>query len=302
MKLHQLKYFIEVVLSGSINEAARRLYISQPTLSKAIKELEMDLGIVLFTRTSTGISLSPDGAEFLGYARQINEQVELLERRYFDTEPSQQLFSVSSQHYSFVVDAFVEMIRKYGGDKYQFTIRETRTYEIIEDVKNLTSEIGVLYISAFNEKVLLQLIKEKGLEFTQLFEAHPHIFISNNNPLATRDSVTLDDLDPYPRLAFEQGEFNSFYYSEEVFSTIPSPKSIQVSDRATLFNLLIGLNGYTISTGILSKDLDSSEIVQVPLEVEDTIKVGWVVNKKIKLSRMARLYLEELSATTRHML
>ncbi|WP_031546926.1 LysR family transcriptional regulator [Salinicoccus luteus] len=302
MKLHQLKYFIEVVLSGSINEAARRLYISQPTLSKAIKELEKDLGIVLFTRTSTGISLSPDGAEFLSYARQINEQVELLERRYFDTEPSQQLFSVSSQHYSFVVDAFVEMIRKYGGDKYQFTIRETRTYEIIDDVKNLTSEIGVLYISAFNEKVLVQLIKEKGLEFTQLFEAHPHIFISKTNPLATRKSVTLDDLEPYPRLAFEQGEYNSFYYSEEVFSTIPRPKSIQVSDRATLFNLLIGLNGYTISTGILSEDLDSSEIVQVPLEVEDTIKVGWVVNKKVELSRMARLYLEELSATTQHML
>lgn len=302
MKLHQLKYFIEVVLSGSINEAARRLYISQPTLSKAIKELENDLGIVLFTRTSTGISLSPDGAEFLSYARQINEQVELLERRYFDTEPSQQLFSVSSQHYSFVVDAFVEMIRKYGGDKYQFTIRETRTYEIIDDVKNLTSEIGVLYISAFNEKVLLQLIKEKGLKFTQLFEAHPHIFISKTNPLAKRDSVTLEDLDPYPRLAFEQGEYNSFYYSEEVFSTIPSPKSIQVSDRATLFNLLIGLDGYTISTGILSEDLDSSEIVQVPLAVEDKIKVGWVVNKKVELSRMAKIYLEELSATTRHML
>ena len=236
------------------------------------------------------------------YARQINEQVELLERRYFDTEPSQQLFSVSSQHYSFVVDAFVEMIRKYGGDKYQFTIRETRTYEIIDDVKNLTSEIGVLYISAFNEKVLLQLIKEKGLKFTQLFEAHPHIFISKTNPLAKRDSVTLEDLDPYPRLAFEQGEYNSFYYSEEVFSTIPSPKSIQVSDRATLFNLLIGLDGYTISTGILSEDLDSSEIVQVPLEVEDKIKVGWVVNKKVELSRMAKIYLEELSATTRHML
>ena len=302
MKLHQLKYFIEVVLSGSINEAARRLYISQPTLSKAIKELENDLGIVLFTRTSTGISLSPDGAEFLSYARQINEQVELLERRYFDAEPSQQLFSVSSQHYSFVVDAFVEMIRKYGGDKYQFTIRETRTYEIIDDVKNLTSEIGILYISAFNEKVLLQLIKEKGLKFTQLFEAHPHIFISKTNPLAKRDSVTLEDLDPYPRLAFEQGEYNSFYYSEEVFSTIPSPKSIQVSDRATLFNLLIGLDGYTISTGILSEDLDSSEIVQVPLEVEDKIKVGWVVNKKVELSRMAKIYLEELSATTRHML
>ncbi|MFC3419410.1 LysR family transcriptional regulator [Salinicoccus hispanicus] len=301
MKLQQLKYFIEVVLSGSINEAARRLYISQPTLSKAIKELENELGIVLFIRTSTGISLSRDGAEFLSYARQINEQVELMDRRYFNAEPSQQLFSVSSQHYSFVVDAFVDMIRKYGGDKYQFAIRETRTYEIIDDVKDLTSEIGVLYISAFNEKVLLQLISEKGLEFTELFEANPHVFISRSNPLAKKKSVTLEDLEPYPRLAFEQGEFNSFYYSEEIFSTIQSLKSIQVSDRATLFNLLIGLDGYTISTGILSEDLDSSEIIQVPLEVEDTIKVGWVVNKKVELSRMARLYLEELRDRTWNM-
>lgn len=301
MKLHQLKYFIEVVLSGSINEAARKLYISQPTLSKAIKELEKEVGFTLFTRTSTGIALSQDGAEFLSYARQINEQVELLESRYFNKQPSQQLFSVSSQHYSFVVDAFVETIHKYGGDEYQFTIRETRTYEIIDDVKNLTSEIGLLYISAFNEKVLLQLMKEKGLEFNKLFEAAPHIFISRKNPLAAKDSVTLEDLEAYPRLTFEQGEYNSFYYAEEVFSTIASPKSIQVSDRATLFNLLIGLNGYTISTGILSDDLDDSEIVQVPLVAEDTIKVGWVVNKKSELSTMAKLFLEEVQYTTRHM-
>jgi len=301
MKLHQLKYFIEVVSSGSINEAARRLYISQPTLSKAIRELEKEVGFTLFTRTSTGISLSQDGAEFLSYARQINEQVELLESRYFDKQPSQQLFSVSSQHYSFVVDAFVETIRKYGGDKYQFTIRETRTYEIIDDVKNLTSEIGIMYISAFNEKVLLQLMKDKGLLFNELFEAMPHIFISRKNPLAQKDAVTLEDLEDYPRLTFEQGQFNSFYYSEEIFSTLPSPKSIQVSDRATLFNLLIGLNGYTISTGILSDDLDDSEIVQVPLAAEDTIKVGWVVNKKTELSTMAKLFLEELQHTIHHM-
>lgn len=301
MKLHQLKYFIEVVSSGSINEAARRLYISQPTLSKAIRELEKEVGFTLFTRTSTGISLSQDGAEFLSYARQINEQVELLESRYFNKQPSQQLFSVSSQHYSFVVDAFVETIRKYGGDKYQFTIRETRTYEIIDDVKNLTSEIGIMYISAFNEKVLLQLMKDKGLLFNELFEATPHIFISQKNPLAKKDAVALGDLEAYPRLTFEQGQFNSFYYSEEIFSTLPSPKSIQVSDRATLFNLLIGLNGYTISTGILSNDLDDSEIVQVPLVAEDTIKVGWVVNKKTELSTMAKLFLEELQHTIRHM-
>ncbi|MFC4321766.1 LysR family transcriptional regulator [Litchfieldia salsa] len=294
MKLQQLKYVIEIVMCGSINEAARRLYISQPSLSKAVKELEKELGITIFTRTSTGITLSSDGAEFLGYARQVVEQAELLERRYFNTAPSEQLFSISTQHYAFAVNAFVEMIKKYGGDKYQFTIRETRTYEIIEDVKNLRSEIGILYISSFNEKVMIQLLKEEGLDFHELFKAEPHIFVSSKNPLANKTSVTLEDLEDYPRLSFEQGEYNSFYYSEEIFSTIPSKKSIQVSDRATLFNLLIGLNGYTISTGILSEDLNGSDIVSVPLDEGEIITVGWVVNKKTQLSRMTKLYLEEL--------
>jgi len=294
MKLQQLKYVIEVVMCGSINEAARRLFISQPTLSKAIKELEKELGITIFTRTSTGISLSPDGNEFLSYARQVVEQAELLERRYFHTTPQQQLLSVSTQHYAFAVYAFVEMIRNYGEDTYQFTLRETRTYEIIEDVKNLRSEIGILYISSFNEKVMTQLLDEQGLIFHELFQARPHIFVSSQNPLATKKSVTLADLEDYPRLSFEQGEFNSFYYAEEIYSTIPSKKSIQVSDRATLFNLLIGLNGYTISTGILSEDLNGSNIVSVPLEEKETITVGWVMNRKTKLSRMANVYLKEL--------
>ncbi|QGQ45359.1 LysR family transcriptional regulator [Metabacillus sediminilitoris] len=294
MTLQQLKYVIEIVLCGSINEAARRLYMTQPSLSKAVKDLEKELGIDIFLRTSKGITLSRDGAEFLGYARQVVEQAELLERRYFDASPSQQLFSVSTQHYAFAVNAFVEMIKKHGASEYQFTLRETRTYEIIENVKNLRSEIGILYLSSFNEKVMTQIMKEEGLDFHPLFEAKPHIFISAQNPLASRLSVSLEDLDAYPRLSFEQGEYNSFYYAEEMFSTIPRKKSIQVSDRATLFNLLIGLNGYTISTGVLSTDLNGSNIVSVPLDVDETITVGWIVHKKTRLSRMANIYLEEL--------
>ncbi|PLT33170.1 LysR family transcriptional regulator [Bacillus sp. V5-8f] len=294
MTLQQLKYVIEIVLCGSINEAARRLYMSQPSLSKAVRELEKELGFEIFLRTSKGITLSTDGAEFLGYARQVVEQSELLERRYFNATPSRQLFSVSTQHYAFAVNAFVEMIKKHGAQEYQFTLRETRTYEIIEDVKNLRSEIGILYISSFNEKVMLQMMKDEGLDFHLLFEAKPHIFVSVSNPLASKSSVTLEDLEEYPRLSFEQGEFNSFYYSEELFSTIPRNKSIHVSDRATLFNLLIGLNGYTISTGILSTDLNGSNIVSVPLEEDETISVGWIVHKKTRLSRMANIYLAEL--------
>ncbi|OES43395.1 LysR family transcriptional regulator [Domibacillus iocasae] len=296
MTLQQLKYVIEIVHCGSINEAARRLFLSQPSLSKAVKELEAELGITIFIRTSKGITLSTDGAEFLGYARQVVEQAELLEGRYLNSAPSRQLFSVSTQHYAFAVNAFVEMIKKHGADEYQFTLRETRTYEIIEDVKNLRSEIGILYISSFNEKVMRQLLKDEQLLFHPLFEAEPHIFVSTQNPLAQKASVTLEDLEAYPRLSFEQGEFNSFYYAEEIFSTLPRQKSIQVSDRATLFNLLIGLNGYTISTGILSEDLNGSDIVPVPLQADEAITVGWIVHEKTQLGRMAHVYLKELQA------
>ncbi len=297
MTLQQLKYLIAVVNSGSINEAAKNLYISQPTLSKAIKELEREMGITILKRTSTGIVLSPDGAEFLSYARQITEQVELLENKYLDMPYQEQLLSVSTQHYSFSVDAMVRMIKLHGGDKYQFSLRETRTYEIIDDVKNLKSEIGVMYMNNFNEKILTQLLKENHLTFELLFTARPHIFISKTNPLAQKDKVTLEDLEPYPRLSFDQGEHSSFYFSEEILSTLHSPKNILVSDRATIFNCMIGLNGYTISSGILSEELNGTDIIPVPLDVNDEIKVGTVTNNKAQLSRVAKLYLEELVRT-----
>ncbi|CAD2071539.1 LysR family transcriptional regulator [Jeotgalicoccus coquinae] len=297
MTLQQLKYLIAVVNSGSINEAAKNLYISQPTLSKAIKELEREMGITILKRTSTGIVLSPDGAEFLSYARQITEQVELLENKYLDMPYQEQLLSVSTQHYSFSVDAMVRMIRLHGGDKYQFSLRETRTYEIIDDVKNLKSEIGVMYMNNFNEKILTQLLKENHLNFELLFTAKPHVFISKTNPLAQKDKVTLEDLEPYPRLSFDQGEHSSFYFSEEILSTLHSPKNILVSDRATIFNCMIGLNGYTISSGILSEELNGTDIIPVPLDVNDEIKVGTVTNNKARLSRVAKLYLKELVKT-----
>ncbi|MDO7787016.1 LysR family transcriptional regulator [Desulforamulus aquiferis] len=296
MTLQQLKYIIEIVNCGSINEAAKRLYITQPSLSSAVKELEAEIGIELFIRTTKGISLTVDGAEFLSYARQVVEQAGLLEQRYLNKKPSRQLCSISTQHYAFAVNAFVNLIRKSGADEYEFTLRETRTYEIIEDVKNLRSEIGILYRNPFNCKVIEKLLRENRLDFHPLFTAKPHIFISAQNPLATRESVTLEDLDDYPYLSFEQGEFNSFYFSEEILSTVYHKKSIHVSDRATLFNLLIGLNGYTISTGIVSADLNGDNIISVPLQVDDYIQVGWIANHQVRLSNQANAYLDELKS------
>lgn len=294
MTLQQLRYIIKIVECGSITEAAKQLFISQPSLSNAVKELEAEMGIEIFHRTTKGIALSTEGSEFLAYARQVVEQSELLEQRYLGKKPSKQLCSISTQHYAFAVNAFVNLLRTLDVDEYEFTLRETRTHEIIEDVKNLRSELGIIYLSDFNQKVIKKLLKENHLTFYPLFKADPHVFISSTHPLANRKSVTLEDLDDYPFLAFEQGEYNSFYFSEEILSTAPHKKTIHVSDRATLFNLLLGLNGYTISTGVLNSDLNGENIISVPLKTEEWMLVGWIASEKAHLSRIAAEYVAEL--------
>ncbi|AHM65363.1 LysR family transcriptional regulator [Paenibacillus polymyxa] len=294
MTLQQLKYVIEVTNRGSMNEAAKRLFISQPSLSNAIRDLEEEIHITIFERTNKGISLSKEGVEFLGYARQVVEQAELLENRYLDAKPSPQHFAVSTQHYAFAVNAFVNLVNQYGQDEYELALRETKTHEIIQDVKSLRSEIGILYLNEFNAKVINKLLKDANLQFNSLFTAKPHIFISANNPLSRQSSVTIDQLHPYPYLSFEQGEYNSFHFSEEILSTLSHPKSIHVNDRATLFNLLIGLNGYTISTGVISADLNGNEIISVPLECDESINVGWICHKNVALTKLATVYVEAL--------
>jgi len=297
MTLQQLKYVIEVARSRSINKAAQRLFISQPSLSNALKELEEEIGIIIFWRSNMGISITPEGTEFLGYARQVVEQAELLENRYTHTRSPQQHFSVSAQHYAFAVSAFVRLLKDYDREEYEFTLRETKTYEIIDDVKNLRSEIGILYVNDFNRKVIQKFLREANLIFHELFEAKPHVFISSKNPLVKQEYVTLIDLLPYPYLCFEQGDYNSFYFSEEILSTLSRPKNIRVTDRATLFNLLIGLNGYTISTGVISHKLNSKDIIAVPLKVEERINVGYITHKTVTNSTLANVYIQYLKET-----
>lgn len=298
MTLKQLEYAIKVAKMGTISEAAKALFISQPSLTNAIKELENEIQTKIFLRSNKGIAITREGNEFLGYARQVVEQASLLEEKYIDKKPTEQHFSVSAHHYSFVVNAFVDLINDYGTKEYEFTIRETKTHEIIEDVKYLRSEIGILYLNEFNEKVINKLIKESNLIFEELFTAKPHVFVSTKNPLAKQESITLRDLEEYPYLSFEQGEFNSFYFSEEILSTLIRRKNIKVSDRATLFNLLIGLNGYTISTGVISKELNGEDIISVPLEIDEVIQVGTITHKDRHLSYLGEKYLEALRKHT----
>ena len=298
MTLLQLKYIVTVAAVGTISEAAKQLFISQPSLTSAVKELENELGITIFNRTNKGVVLSAEGEEFLGYARQVIEQTNLIEEKYFGTTPVKYQFCVSTQHYSFAVEAFVELIKEYGGNEYDFRIRETQTYELIADVAKLRSEVGVLYLNKFNETVLRKILRENDLKFTRLFVAKPHVFVSIFSPLADRESVTLQDLSPYPRLSYEQGEHNSFYFSEEILSTLESSKDIMVSDRATLFNLLIGLDGYTICSGVINENLNGKNIVAIPLAVDDYMEIGYITHNKVVPGKFGSLYIEALKRFT----
>ncbi|PID62909.1 MAG: LysR family transcriptional regulator [Gammaproteobacteria bacterium] len=292
--IRQLKYVIKTVELSSINEAAKQLFVSQPSLSNALKSVEEELGITIFQRSPKGVTLTDDGAEFLAYARQIVEQVELMEAKYQQKDQPRRLLSVSCQHYAFAVHAFAELVRHYAESTYEFTLRETQTHTILEDLSHFRSEIGIIFMNGFNEKVLNKVLSEKQLTFTPLFIAKPHVFIGKDNPLAKKSLLTLEDLAPYPYLSFEQGEVNSFYFAEEILSTRQTPKSIKVSDRATIFNLMVGVNGYTISTGVLSRKLNDDNIISVPLAVEETLTIGWLKHRQTRLSMLAEEYVDYL--------
>lgn len=294
MRIQQLEYLERIVEAGSINEAAKRLFLTQPSLSNAVKELENEMGIQIFQRSSGGISLTAEGREFMTYSKQILDQVNLMNERYKNGQQRKQSFSVSAQHYAFVVHAFVELIKSVNANEYQFTLRETETQNIFNDLAQFKSELGILYTNGFNQKIMQRLFKENNLVFTPLFVAKPHIFVSRYNPLTSKSSVNLSDLEDFPYLSYEQGDVNSFYFSEEILSTLSHKKSIKVSDRATIFNLMVGLNGYTISSGIISSKLNDDKIVAIPLNVDDDITMGWLKHRQVELSPLAERYLTML--------
>ncbi len=296
MTLTQLRYAIVVSDSTSMNEAARTLFISQPSLSASIKDLEEELGIELFRRTSRGIQVTPDGTEFLGYARQVVEQYELIQSKYVTKEKVKTRFSVSTQHYTFAVEAFVAVAKEFGLDEYDLAIHETKTSEVIDDVKNFRSEIGILYVNDFNSKVMTKLFAESGLEFHPLMDCSIYVYLWKGHPLASQKEISLEELDDYPCLSFEQGTYNSFYYAEEVLSTYDYKHLIKANDRATLLNLMVGLNGYTLCSGIICEELNGEDYCAIKLKSDEKMTIGYLTRKGINLSPMGKQYVEAISA------
>ncbi len=277
-----------------MNRASARLYLSQPSLSVSIKELEDELGFGIFLRSNKGVSLTPQGEEFLRYARQVVEQYQMIEDKYLDGAPTKKKFDVSMQHYTFAVQAFIAVARRYNMDEYEFAVHETTTADVIENVANLKSEVGVLYTSSFNARALGKLFDSRELEFVPLFDCGIFVFIHKSHPLAGRDVLTLEELKDYPCLAFEQGDRDSFYMAEEMFSTYKYRQIIRANDRATMLNLTKGLMGYTICSATMERQLNGDEFIAIPLDTEETIELGYVHKLRMPLSHLAVEYIEEL--------
>ena len=271
-----------------------QLNASIENYQQQIKELEKEIGIELFKRSSHGTVLTPEGEEFLGYARQVTDQYQLLENRYVYRTKGKKKFSVSMQHYSFAVKAFVELVKQFGMDEYEFAVYETRTYDVLMDVKNFKSELGILYRNDFNAKVLNKLMKDNNLEFHDLFSCGTYVYLWKDHPLADKTEITMEELKEYPCLSFDQGSNNSFFLAEEVLSTYEYKRIIKANDRATMLNLMVGLNGYTLCSGIICEELNGSDYRAVPLHADENMMIGYVSRKGMSISAMGLQYLEEI--------
>lgn len=299
MTLAQLHYVLAIAAAGSMNRAAEQLYVSQPTLTSAVRELESEIGFPVFARTNRGVVTTPSGADFLEYARQVCQQYELLESRFIRKRPPRRKFGVSTQHYSFVDKAFVEMVRHFGTERFEFSIRETRTLDVIRDVGENRSEIGILFRSRHNRRVLSNLLAERGLEFRPLIECSANVYLWKGHPLAGRESIGFEELAPYPGLFFEQGSESSSYFAEEILIEREYPRVIRATDRASMLNLMVGLNGYTLCSGIICEELNGTDYVAVPFREDrhnqnTVMEIGYIRRRGAPLSEIAEIFLGEI--------
>lgn len=299
MTLQQLHYAITIAEIGSLNKAAEILYIAQPSLTGSLKELERELGITIFNRSGRGVTLTADGIEFLQYAKQVYSQYENLIEKYGNPRNLKKKFGISTQHYSFAVKAFVELVKSYDTSHYEFAIRETKTKDVINDVATMKSEIGILYMSDFNRAAINKLLRTAGLDFHHLIDCKAYVYLWSGHPLSKKKSIRFEELADYPCLSFEQGDTGSFYLAEEILSTNEYIRTIKANDRATMLNLMIGLNGYTLCSGIICEELNGDDYIAVPFEADSVeessvMEIGYITRENSLLSNIGQKYIEEV--------
>ena len=305
MTIQQIQYLLTIVRTGSLNRAAEQLYVSQPTLTGVVKSLEEELGITLFNRTNRGVTLTPEGTDFLTYARSLYSQYEIIAEKYGDASKLKRKFGVSSQHYSFAVEAFVNLVRHYDTAQFDFALRETRTHDVLTDVGSQISEIGILYRSDNNSSFLNKYLRDYGLDFHPLVSCDAYVHLWKGHPLANEPSLSLAQLEPYPCLSFEQGDMSALFFNEEILTDISYARTIRTNDRATMLNLMVGLNGFTLCSGIISQVMSGSEFCVIPFREDEEnrntrMEIGYVTKHRSLLSSIGREYIGELTRVLEH--
>jgi len=296
MTILQLKYVIAIDEECSMRKAADRLYVSQPGLSSAVRDLESEIGIQIFERVHNGVVTTSAGASFIAYARNAVEQFEKVENKYLNSSSQKQTFSVSMQHYTIAVNAFIDTVKEFDLDEYQYSIRETQTSEVIEDVKTLRSEVGVIALSDFNKNTFKKVFADASLEFHELFSRDSYVYLRKDHPLAEKDEISLEELHDYPCMVFDQGDNTSFYYREEALATYDYKKVISTNERATSIELMLGLNGYAVGAAMLGDSLNESELTAIKLKEEEKLLFGYITRKGSELSKMGCAFVEKLEA------
>ena len=299
MTMQQILYALTIAQCGSMNRAAQKMYVTQPSLTSTIQDLEEELNIKIFNRTAKGVIVTAEGEDFLARARHLYQQYEMLIENYSDAGKIKRKFGVSTQHYSFVVKAFVNTVKKFDTSEFEFAILETRTRDVIYDVANAKSEVGVLFINDYNKKIIDRMLNKHDLEFNELISCNAFVYMWKGNPLADKEKVNLKQLADYPCLYFDQGDESSLFFAEEILSDYEYARSIKTNDRATMLNLMMGLNAYTLCSGIIASDINGDDFVAVPFEEDKenkngSMRVGYITNKKTTLSEVGEMFVKEL--------
>ena len=298
MTLQQMYYLITIADNHSMNKAADKLFIAQPTITSAVRDAEKEIGMQIFHRTHKGVIPTSEGKVFLDKIKKVIQQYEEIMETYDDKKKYRRKFAVSMQHYSFAVKAFIEMAKHYDSNQFDLALRETTTAKVINDVSSLKSEIGILYICETNQRVMNRLFRENELEFNSLIECPASVYLARSHPLANKEKLTFEELAPYPCMSFEQGSETEIFFAEELLTEHIYQKTVKATDRATMMNLIEGLNGYTLCSNIYSEKLSGDQFFVIPFKTggntQNMMNIGFITKKNFELSHMGKDFLNEV--------
>lgn len=300
MTIQQCKYVLEIARTGSFSEAAKQLFIAQSSLSAGIKSLERELNICIFQRSSNGVYLTDEGSEFVRYAADIVSASELAVGRYKSPQKTETLF-IATQHYDFIADVFGNFVKDVDLDRYRFSIKEIETYNVIREVENSYSDIGIIAIKDGDYDIMKRYLNKRNITFVSMLEAAPHVFVRRAHPLASMDRLSVADLKDFPYVSYEQGGQTASFFTEELNDARAMDKHIEISDRATLMNLLLMTDAYTVGTGIMPSALNKGDIVSIPFDSKEHYIIGYLLNSARKVSPMTERFIAHLKVSIQNL-